>query len=133
MDLVVGNMGMYKKILNWDYDPKRDIAFIFSQDYDYQESIKLMNLSLDLNPQGKVVALEIFNSSRSLEVEKESLTTPEDFLIEISVKNRTFNVIASFKLHSEGGLTDRWLREKTVVEHRILENILRPIHHIKEK
>ncbi len=126
-------MGMCKGILNWDYDPKRDIAFIYSHDYDYQESIKLKNMTLDLNPQGKVVALEIFNSSKSLEVEKKSLTTPEDFLIEISAENRIITVVASFKLHSEGGLTDRRLREITASEHKILDNILRPIRLIKEK
>jgi hypothetical protein len=126
---------MVKRILNWDYDPKRDIIFIFSfHDYDYHESIKIKNMNVELNLQGKFVALEIFDSSKSLEVEMESLICPEDFLIEISAKNRSLNVDASFKLSSERGKIYRTLSEKAVTEHNIVfKDILRPIRHLKEK
>jgi uncharacterized protein YuzE len=119
---------MCEKILNWDYDPKRDIIFIFSfHDYDYQESIKLKKLTVDLNPKGKVVALELFDSCKSLEVKKESLIRPKNFLIEISAKNRSLNVDASFKLTSEKGLIDRTLKAEAVIEQElVLKSILRP-------
>lgn len=125
---------MCKRILNWDYDSKRDIIFIFRfRDYDYQESIKLKNMAVDLDPQGKAVALEIFNSSECLEVEKESLISPEDFLIEISAKNGVLTVVAAFKLTSEREIIDRMLKEKTVTEYQMKKNILRPIYLKKEK
>ena len=128
--MVVGRLVMYKRILNWDYDPKRDITFIFSfHDYDYQESVKLKNMTVDLNPQGKAVALEICDSSKSLGVEKESLIHPEDFLVDISATNRLLNVNASFKLTSEKAVIDRTLREVAVMEQNlIIKNILKPIH-----
>lgn len=125
---------MCKRILNWDYDSKRNIIFIFRfHDYDYQESIKLKNMAVDLDPQGKAVALEIFNSSECLEVEKESLISPEDFLIEISAKNGVLTVVAAFKLTIEMEIIDRMLKEKTVTEYQIKKNIIRPIYLKKEK
>lgn len=121
----------YKRILNWDYDPKRDIIFIFSMDkYDYHESINLKNMTVDLNFEGKAVALEIFDSTQSLEVEPESLICPLDFLIEISgKKDRCLYVNASFKLPSQRGLIHRTLQEEKVIEQKfIIRNILRPTH-----
>lgn len=126
---------MYKRILNWDYDPKRDIIFIFSFDeYDYQKSIRLKNMRVDLNPKGKAVALEILDSSPSLEVKPESLICPEDFLIEISGKNWTLNVNATFKFTSKTGLILRTVREEAVVEQKfIVKNILKPYTSYKIK
>jgi uncharacterized protein YuzE len=126
---------MYKRILNWDYDPKRDIIFIFSFDeYDYQKSIRLKNMTVDLNPKGKAVALEILDSAPSLVVEPESLICPEDFLIDISGKNWSLNVNATFKLTSEQGLINRTLREEAGIEQKfIIKNILKPYTSYKIK
>lgn len=119
---------MCKRMLNWDYDPKRDIIFIFNFDeYDYQESIELNNMTVDLNPKRKAVALEIFGSARFLEIDPESLIDPEDFLIEIYGQNGIININASFNLNSEKGLISRILKEETGIEQEFInKSILRP-------
>jgi uncharacterized protein YuzE len=123
-----------KRILNWDYDPKRDIIFIFSfPNYDYQESFKMGNMTVDLDSNGKPVALEITSSSESLDVVRRSLICPLNFRVEISAERRSLKVNASFKLSSEMGVIDRTLCKEARIEQKtILKNTLRPAY-IKNK
>jgi uncharacterized protein YuzE len=119
-----------KRILNWDYDPKRDIIFIFSfPNYNYQESFKMGGMMIDLDPIGKPVALEIRSSSASLEVARGSLISPLDFRIEISAERRSLKVNASFKFSSEKGVIERTLKKEAKMENKtILKNYLKPVY-----
>ncbi|MDD1763594.1 MAG: DUF2283 domain-containing protein [Methanobacteriaceae archaeon] len=119
-----------KRILNWDYDPKRDIIFIFSfPNYDYQESFKMGNMMVDLDSNGKPVALEITSSSESLGVVRGSLIGHLNFSIEISAKRRSLKVNASFKFSSEKGVIERTLLKEAKMENKtILKNYLKPVY-----
>lgn len=121
---------MGRRIINWDYDPKRDIIFIFSfPDYDYQESIKFDDMTVDLNPEGEVVAVEIMVPSESLGVEKESLVSPEDFLIEISARNRLLKLNVSLVFRSKKGVINKRIRKETKIGgNLLLKNTLQPVY-----
>lgn len=56
-----------------DYDFKHDILFFKTSERDYVKSIELDNLILDIDKEGFIVGIQIFEASKFLDIDKKML------------------------------------------------------------
>ncbi|MBR9675706.1 DUF2283 domain-containing protein [Candidatus Woesearchaeota archaeon] len=56
-----------------DYDYKNDILFFKTKNMDYDKSIEMDNIILDIDSEGLIVGIQIFEASKFLRMNKLSL------------------------------------------------------------
>ena len=76
----------------YDYDEENDSLFFFYRGVEYESSIHIENIIVDLGIDGSPVGAEILHASEMFEVSKAELIKPKNFYAEISASEETIEV-----------------------------------------
>ncbi|MFA5856882.1 MAG: DUF2283 domain-containing protein [Candidatus Pacearchaeota archaeon] len=95
----------------FDYDYKNDILFFKVKNREYSYSIELSNYVMDIDSEGLVVGLQIFDASNLFQTNKESLKNVTNWRLETSIKDKVIQVKIKF---------DMVLRNKIIEKNPIL-------------
>ncbi len=82
----------------FDYDYKHDILFFKSAERDYEKSIELDNIILDIDKEKYIVGIQIFEASRFLGIEKEVLLKIPRWQFEARLENGKIEVRLTFQV-----------------------------------
>ncbi|MBU2561552.1 MAG: DUF2283 domain-containing protein [Nanoarchaeota archaeon] len=70
-----------------DYDYKQDILFFKTSERDYAKSIELENLVLDVDKEGFIVGIQIFEASKFLNISRNMLLKIPTWQFEANVRD----------------------------------------------
>ncbi len=75
-----------------DYDYLNDILFVKMKNREYSHSIELLNYVIDIDEEGFIIGLQIFDASRLFNITKESLRMVKNWKLETKIKNKIIEV-----------------------------------------
>ncbi|MEK6947785.1 MAG: DUF2283 domain-containing protein [Nanoarchaeota archaeon] len=81
-----------------DYDYKNDILFFKAKDREYSKSIELNNLVIDIDANGYVTGLQIFEASRYLGITKDSLIKVPKWQLKTLVNDNIIEIRLNFQV-----------------------------------
>ncbi|MEK6955112.1 MAG: DUF2283 domain-containing protein [Nanoarchaeota archaeon] len=80
------------------YDYKNDILFFKAKDREYSKSIELNNLVIDIDANGYVTGLQIFEASRYLGITKDSLIKVPKWQLKTLVNDNIIEIRLNFQV-----------------------------------
>ena len=81
-----------------DYDYKHDVLFFKTAERDYARSIELDNIVLDVDKEGFIVGIQIFEASRFLDLNKDTLLKIKHWQFEATVNEGNIEVRLVFSV-----------------------------------
>lgn len=81
-----------------DYDFDHDILFFKTAERDYFKSIELYNLVLDIDKDGFIVGIQIFEASKFLDIAKTKLLEVKNWRYDASINDGILNIRLIFKV-----------------------------------
>ncbi len=103
-----------------DYDEENDILFFKIKNREYAKSIELNDLVLDVDAEGFVTGLQIFDASKLFHLDPESLQDVQRWEFHIKVENKVVSVQLTFDLQKDNKIIERGqnlVRESALLEH----------------
>ena len=82
----------------FDYDYKHDILFFKTAEREYDRSIELENIALDIDKEDFIVGIQIFEASEFLSIKKEILLKIPHWEFKASVNEGIIEVRLAFKI-----------------------------------
>ena len=90
-----------------DYDIKHDILFFKTKDREYTRSIEVENLALDIDIQGYVTGIQIFEASKFLNTPKEVLINLAKWKLHTIVYNKRLEVRLFFQVKIRNKIVEK--------------------------
>lgn len=81
-----------------DYDYKHDILFFKTTEREYAKSIELENIVLDIDKEGFIVGIQIFEASKFLDVSKNVLLKIPEWRFQASVNEGRIEIRLMFQV-----------------------------------
>jgi uncharacterized protein YuzE len=81
-----------------DYDYRQDILFFKTAERDYARSIELNNLVLDVDKEGFIVGIQIFEASGFLDLSKDALLSVKHWHFEATVNEGKIEIRLVFNV-----------------------------------
>lgn len=81
-----------------DYDYTNDILFFKVKNRDYNHSIELEDIVLDVDQEGYITGLQIFGASKMFNVDKEALKNIKRWEFKVRVEEKVIFVQLMFKI-----------------------------------
>ena len=83
----------------YDYDISVDAFSLERQEYNYAYSIEITeNLIIDVDQNENLVAIELLNASKELNIKPEQLVNPRSIYAEVSKSDDSINLLIKFEL-----------------------------------
>jgi len=102
-----------------DYDYVNDILFFKVKNREYSHSIELLGYVIDLDTEGFVVGLQIFNASTYFKVSKTSLRQVSNWKLEASLIEGVLQVRLTFRMI----MRNRIIEKSPILVQRVDESI----------
>jgi len=109
----------------FDYDYKHDILFFKTKERDYDKSIELDNIVLDLDKEGFIVGIQISEASKFLDLTKTMLLKVPNWQFEAEIKNNRIELRLTFKVE----IRNKIIEKNPIILQPIFEKL--PDSHIK--
>lgn len=90
-----------------DYDYKNDILFFKTKEREYVKSIELENIILDIDKEGFVVGIQIFEASKFLNVSKSMLLKIPNWEFSANVNEGRIEVRLVFKIEKRNKIIEK--------------------------
>lgn len=90
-----------------DYDYIHDILFFKIKDRDYSKSVEFEDIVLDIDKEGFITGIQIFNASNMFKVEKEPLKEIKKWAFEIKVEDNVIFVQLTFEIIKRNKIIER--------------------------
>lgn len=81
-----------------DYDYKHDILFFKTKDREYKKSIELDNIVLDIDSEGFIVGIQIFEASQFLHLSKSVLLKIPNWDFNATVEGQKIEIRLMFQI-----------------------------------
>jgi len=81
-----------------DYDYKNDTLFFKIKNRTYLKSLDFGNLVLDVDKEGFITGIQIFDASKLFKMEKDALLKVRSWEFNTKVENKVINVQLSFEV-----------------------------------
>ncbi len=82
-----------------DYDYVNDILFFKIKDREYSRSIEFENLVLDIDTENFITGIQIFDASKFLQVDKESLRVVPKWELKAIIDRNKIEIRLNYKTH----------------------------------
>ena len=102
-----------------DYDYKYDILLFKTQEREYVKSIEIENMVLDVDKDGFIVAIQIFEASKFLKVYKYALLKVSQWNFEATVKDG----MIEFRLTFEVVIRNKVIEKNPIIIQSISESL----------
>lgn len=90
-----------------DYDYLNDILFFKIKEREYFKSIEFEDIILDLDKEGFITGIQIFDASSLFKLSKENLISINKWAFEIKTENNIINIQLMFKILVRNKLIER--------------------------
>lgn len=90
-----------------DYDPENDILFFKLKEQEYAKSIELGDLVVDLDPEGVVTGLQIFDASQQFNLDTSSLQNVHHWNFHVKVENKVITIQLTFETERDEQVIER--------------------------
>jgi len=90
-----------------DYDYKYDILFFKAKGREYVRSIELMNVVLDVDSEGVIVGIQIFDASSFLNVSKNRLMDIPKWRFQVTVATGKVEVRLAFQVKVRNRIVEK--------------------------
>jgi len=90
-----------------DYDYLHDIIFFKVKDRGYQKSIEFEDIILDIDKDGFVTSIQIFDASNLFKLSREELRSIKKWAFEIKVENNVINIQLIFSVINRNKIIER--------------------------
>lgn len=90
-----------------DYDPENDILFFKLKEREYAKSIELGDLVVDLDPEGVVTGLQIFDASQQFNLDASSLQNVHHWNFHVKVENKVITIQLMFETERDEQVIER--------------------------
>ena len=90
-----------------DYDYVHDIILFKIKEREYFKSIEFEDIVLDIDKEGFITGIQIFNASNMFKVEKESLKEIKNWNFEIKVEDNVIFVQLAFEIIKRNKVIER--------------------------
>ena len=94
-----------------DYDYTNDILFFKIKDREYDRSLEFENLVIDVDSEDFITGIQIFDASKFLQVDKESLRTIPNWTFKAAITNDKIEVRLNYQTQ---------VRNKTIEKNPII-------------
>ncbi len=90
-----------------DYDYINDILFFKIKDREYHKSIEFEDIILDIDKEGFITGIQIFDASSIFKLSKEAVKEIKKWFFEIKVENNIINIQLMFKTMIRNKIIER--------------------------
>ncbi len=90
-----------------DYDYANDILFFKVKDREYDHSIELQDIVLDVDKKGYVTGIQIFDASTMFTVDKDSLRNIQKWEFNVKIEGRIIFVQLMFEMIRRNKVVER--------------------------
>lgn len=90
-----------------DYDYANDILFFKVKERDYDHSIELEDLVLDIDTEGFITGMQIFGASKMFDVDKDSLRNVKKWEFKVRAEGKVIFVQLMFKMVKRNKVVER--------------------------
>ncbi len=90
-----------------DYDYKNDILFFKAKDREYSKSIELNNLVVDVDSEGFIVGLQIFEASNYFNLSKDALMKVPKWQLNILINNKLIEIRLVFQVVARNKIIEK--------------------------
>ena len=104
---------------SFDYDYRNDILFFKVNEREYSHSFELGDYVVDIDTEGYIVGIQIFNASNYFNMTKDSLRSVQNWKLEASVKNSVVEV----RLVFNSIVRNQIVEKSPILVQRIEDNI----------
>ena len=103
----------------FDYDFVNDILFFKVKNREYSNSIELSNYVIDIDSEGFVVGMQIFDASNLFQSNREALKNVKNWKLEASIKNKIIQVKVLFNMI----LRNKIIEKNPIIVERTMEDL----------
>ena len=96
-----------KMLVSFEYDYLEDTSFFNTNYRNYKESILFEDLVFDLNDDGKVIGIEIFNTSKLLHTKKAFLNRVKTLRFEVHIDKENIEFSINMDIEIRNKLTQK--------------------------
>lgn len=107
----------------YDYDYKNDILFFKVKDREYEKSVELDDVLLDIDKEGIICGIQIFEASRLFKLEKEALRGIQRWEFSVKIENNIVNIQLVFEVLRRNKIIERGqslIREATLNDSEVV-------------
>ncbi|MFH0978580.1 MAG: DUF2283 domain-containing protein [Candidatus Woesearchaeota archaeon] len=90
-----------------DYDYKHDILFLKSKNREYKKSVEMDNITVDIDQEGFVVGIQIFEASKFLNLKKEILMKIPRWEYKAMLSEGKIEIRLLFKIKSRNKIIEK--------------------------
>lgn len=90
-----------------DYDPENDILFFKLKGREYSKSIELDDLVVDLDQEGLVSGLQIFDAGQQFNLDVGALQNIHHWNFHVKVENKVITIQLTFELEKDDRIVER--------------------------
>ena len=90
-----------------DYDYSNDILFFKVKEREYDHSIELEDLVLDVDKEGYITGIQIFGASKMFEVDKDTLRNVQGWEFKVRTEGRVVSIQLMFEMLRRNQLVER--------------------------
>ena len=102
-----------------DYDFKQDILFFKTKDREYKKSIELDNIVLDIDEEGFIVGIQIFEASKFLNLKKDMLLSIPTWQYQATFYEGRIEVRLMFQIK----VRNKIIEKNPIIMQQIQENL----------
>lgn len=90
-----------------DYDYANDILFFKVKDRDYDRSVELEDIVLDIDQEGYIIGIQIFTASEMFNVDKDSLRHIQKWEFRVKTERKVIFVQLMFEMIRRNQIVER--------------------------
>jgi len=101
-----------------DYDPANDILFLKVKERDYDHSLELEDLVLDVDKEGYITGIQLFGASTIFNVDKDALQNIRKWEFKVQTEGKVISIQLMFEILRKDHLIERGqnlIRESSAV------------------
>ena len=90
-----------------DYDHNNDILMFKVKERDYDHSIELEDVVLDIDKEGYITGIQIFGASKMFNVEKNALSNLQKWKFKIRTEGKLISIQLTFEMLRRNQIVER--------------------------
>ena len=90
-----------------DYDYSNDILFFKVKEREYDRSIELEDVVLDIDKEGYITGIQIFGASKMFNVEKDTLRNVQKWEFKVKTEGKVISVQLMFEMLRRNKVVER--------------------------
>lgn len=90
-----------------DYDSPNDVLFFKVKDREYDHSIELEDVVLDIDKEGYVTGIQLFGASTMLNTEKSALRKIRSWEFKVKIEGKTVGIQMTIEMANKNKIIER--------------------------